>query len=337
MRLHAPARARDRRAAAAAARARAPATTSDERGRGRRAQPVPERRALEIFLEPQLPAPRLVVVGDAPVARALAELGRAAGYEVVRGDPRSSTRATTPRVVVASHGRDEERGARRRAGAAASPYVGARRQPTRGAAVRDALDVPRRAAARACTRRPGSTSARARRRRSRSSILAELVAERARSRRCGRGGGDRDRPGLRHGGRGLGRDAAARRRRRDRVLLLRRLPRGYSERTLVTGLVLAAGGSRRLGQPKQLLPYGGATLLDHVLGTARACAFDQLLVRARRRRGRRPRAASTCAVWRSSSTAGFGSGLLVVDRRGAAARSTRARTCSCCCSATSRA
>ena len=51
-------------------------------------------------------------------------------------------------------------------------------------------------------------------------------------------------------------------------------PRG-SER--VTGLVLAAGGSRRLGRPKQLLPFGDATLLDHVLGVARACAFDQLL------------------------------------------------------------
>jgi molybdenum cofactor cytidylyltransferase len=45
----------------------------------------------------------------------------------------------------------------------------------------------------------------------------------------------------------------------------------------VTGLVLAAGGSRRLGQPKQLLPYGDATLLDHTLEMARACAFDQLL------------------------------------------------------------
>jgi molybdenum cofactor cytidylyltransferase len=45
----------------------------------------------------------------------------------------------------------------------------------------------------------------------------------------------------------------------------------------VTGLVLAAGGSRRLGRPKQLLPYGRATLLDHVLDTARSCSFDQLL------------------------------------------------------------
>jgi molybdenum cofactor cytidylyltransferase len=44
-----------------------------------------------------------------------------------------------------------------------------------------------------------------------------------------------------------------------------------------SGLVLAAGGSSRLGRPKQLLPYGGATLLDHTLATARACGFDQLL------------------------------------------------------------
>jgi molybdenum cofactor cytidylyltransferase len=46
----------------------------------------------------------------------------------------------------------------------------------------------------------------------------------------------------------------------------------------VAGLVLAAGGSARLGRPKQLLPYRGATLLDAVLETARACEFDQLLV-----------------------------------------------------------
>jgi len=46
----------------------------------------------------------------------------------------------------------------------------------------------------------------------------------------------------------------------------------------VTGLVLAAGGSRRLGEPKQLLPYGSGTLLDHSLETALASGFDQVIV-----------------------------------------------------------
>jgi molybdenum cofactor cytidylyltransferase len=51
-----------------------------------------------------------------------------------------------------------------------------------------------------------------------------------------------------------------------------------SAERLVTGLVLAAGGSRRLGEPKQLLPYGSGTLLDHTLQTARAAGFEQLIV-----------------------------------------------------------
>ena len=46
----------------------------------------------------------------------------------------------------------------------------------------------------------------------------------------------------------------------------------------VSGLVLGAGGSSRLGAPKQLLPYGGGTLLGHVVGVARGCGFDQLVV-----------------------------------------------------------
>jgi molybdenum cofactor cytidylyltransferase len=48
--------------------------------------------------------------------------------------------------------------------------------------------------------------------------------------------------------------------------------------TFVTGLVLAAGASTRLGQPKQLLAVGDGTLLDASIATARACGFDQLVV-----------------------------------------------------------
>jgi molybdenum cofactor cytidylyltransferase len=48
--------------------------------------------------------------------------------------------------------------------------------------------------------------------------------------------------------------------------------------SFVSGLVLAAGGSKRLGRPKQTLPYGDTTLLGHVLDCARACGFDQLVV-----------------------------------------------------------
>ncbi|BEP13559.1 NTP transferase domain-containing protein [Acidothermaceae bacterium B102] len=46
----------------------------------------------------------------------------------------------------------------------------------------------------------------------------------------------------------------------------------------VTGVVLAAGASRRLGQAKQLLPFRGGTLLGSTLDMARHCHFDQLLV-----------------------------------------------------------
>lgn len=45
-----------------------------------------------------------------------------------------------------------------------------------------------------------------------------------------------------------------------------------------TGVVLAAGRSRRLGQPKQILPYRDSTVLGEALRMARRCGFDQLIV-----------------------------------------------------------
>jgi molybdenum cofactor cytidylyltransferase len=49
-------------------------------------------------------------------------------------------------------------------------------------------------------------------------------------------------------------------------------------RSRVTGVVLAAGISRRLGTPKQLLPFGDTTLLGTTIEVARGCPFDQLIV-----------------------------------------------------------
>jgi len=80
--------------------------------------------ALEIFLEPSLPAPRVFVEGETPIVGALERLGPELGLEVVHvvaGDfaPRPGDLA----LVVGSHGRDELP-ALRRGLEADLPYVG---------------------------------------------------------------------------------------------------------------------------------------------------------------------------------------------------------------------
>ncbi|HUP16848.1 MAG TPA: nucleotidyltransferase family protein [Acidimicrobiia bacterium] len=47
---------------------------------------------------------------------------------------------------------------------------------------------------------------------------------------------------------------------------------------MIAALVLAAGGSSRLGAPKQLLRWGDTTLLGHVLDTLRGLPFDEVFV-----------------------------------------------------------
>lgn len=95
---------------------------------------------LEVFLEPILPAPRLVVVGSAPVAAALRSLGPHVGFV---SDEYDDTSATTlddaAALVVASHGRDEE-SALAAALDAAVPYIGLVASVKRGAAVIASLD-----------------------------------------------------------------------------------------------------------------------------------------------------------------------------------------------------
>jgi xanthine dehydrogenase accessory factor len=98
--------------------------------------------SVEIFLEPRVPAPRLLVVGDSPIAEALAELARPLGYAVERAPGQDATpRSDDAALVVASHGRGEEPAltAALRAG---MPYVGLIASRIRGASVLAALDVP---------------------------------------------------------------------------------------------------------------------------------------------------------------------------------------------------
>jgi xanthine dehydrogenase accessory factor len=102
--------------------------------------------ALELFLEPRLPAPRVVVAGDTPVAVALAELGRRVGLAVGAGEPAADDLG----LVVASHGRDEAR-MLERALLEHVPYVGLVASRRRGAAVLASLDVPGEARARVRT------------------------------------------------------------------------------------------------------------------------------------------------------------------------------------------
>jgi len=126
---------------------------------------------LEIFLEPLRPAPRVAVLGDTPIARALLAFGPALGYDIT---PDGEAVQDADAVVVASHGRDEAP-ALTAAARAGIPYVGLVASPKRGAAVVADLDLTREERARIRTpagvwigaRTPGEVAV---------SILAEIIA-----------------------------------------------------------------------------------------------------------------------------------------------------------------
>jgi xanthine dehydrogenase accessory factor len=109
--------------------------------------------ALEILIEPVLPMPKLVIVGQTPVAETLTELARVMGYRSTAVDGAAALTALVSGseavnvVVVASLGDDDESAL---AGAlhAGIPYVALVASPKRAAAVREtlaAMDVPREA------------------------------------------------------------------------------------------------------------------------------------------------------------------------------------------------
>lgn len=97
--------------------------------------------AVEIFLEPWVPAPRVVIVGSTPIAQAIQTLGTGLGFDLELTDGASATpRPDDAALIVASHGRDEEP-ALEAALRAGIPYVALIASEKRGAAVLASLDV----------------------------------------------------------------------------------------------------------------------------------------------------------------------------------------------------
>lgn len=135
--------------------------------------------AVEIFLESMLPPMLVAVYGDAPVARALAEVGQAMGAQVRAAEVGEGFGDDPAAVLLASHGRGEEAAVLTAALRAGVPYVGLVASPKRGAAVLDALEVPDSERARVRTpagldigaRTPGEIAV---------SVFAELVGMRPR-------------------------------------------------------------------------------------------------------------------------------------------------------------
>ena len=93
--------------------------------------------ALEVYIEPVLPAPHLVIVGDSPMARTLASLAEALGWrtDLIRG-PDFAPEAADGRsmIVVATQGHDDE-DVLERAVAARPAYLGLVGSRRRGATV----------------------------------------------------------------------------------------------------------------------------------------------------------------------------------------------------------
>ncbi|MBS1968307.1 MAG: XdhC family protein [Chloroflexi bacterium SZAS-1] len=112
---------------------------------------------MEIYIEPQPPQPRLIIIGGLPVARALAELAQAMSYRTIVVDPGHSgapppyadalltelpalAAHITPMsfVVVATHGQYDEL-ALEQALATAAPYIGLVASHKRAAQAREYL------------------------------------------------------------------------------------------------------------------------------------------------------------------------------------------------------
>lgn len=108
---------------------------SDEDGTVVVSNPCLSGGALELFLEPHLPLPRVAVAGESPVARAFVELAEPLGFRARLG---AQAEPGDFAAVVASLGHGDEEAVRRGLEAGCD-YVGLVASRVRGAAVLDAL------------------------------------------------------------------------------------------------------------------------------------------------------------------------------------------------------
>ena len=93
--------------------------------------------ALEVYIEPVLPAPHLVIVGRSPMASTLADLGRTLGWRAVLLDGPDFTAAAVDEgsmVVVATQGHGDEEAIEQAIGARPA-YLGLVGSARRGASV----------------------------------------------------------------------------------------------------------------------------------------------------------------------------------------------------------
>ncbi len=96
--------------------------------------------AIEVYLEPKLPSPRLSIVGGTPIADALALLGPHLGFDVVTSGTEAGDPSGASAVIVASHGRHEHESIRAALDEGVG-FIGLVASTVRGTAVMDELGL----------------------------------------------------------------------------------------------------------------------------------------------------------------------------------------------------
>jgi molybdenum cofactor cytidylyltransferase len=96
-------------------------------------------------------------------------------------------------------------------------------------------------------------------------------------------------------------------------------------RPFVSGVVLAAGASTRMGRPKQLLPVAGRPLLQHVVDAALASSLDEVIVVLGHRADEIEAALDLVGRARAVANPDFAEGQITSLRCGVAAANAAAR------------